>query len=122
MKQIINGFGFLAMTALALSAAGCQTVRQDDASWREGWREAKVLNPGPNDQLSKSAWIDCRKEQLGEAAQRRRYAEVEFHDMSAHRRAVIGVEADSALQIGSRVLVNIRDCNKNVRALLPDNK
>jgi hypothetical protein len=59
--------------------------------------------------------VDCRKSLAPEAVSKLRFAEVQYHDMGTHRRAVVLIKPDSSVRADDSVVFNIKDCTKALK-------
>lgn len=97
--------------ALIVLLQGCASLLNDRARFLEGWRPGRVVQIDVGSAINGRLAKDCRQETADEKAAERRYVVVRYSAApSQYRHRIAPLPAMPGLEIGSRVEVNIENC------------
>ncbi|MDP3857759.1 MAG: hypothetical protein Q8Q73_08375 [Stagnimonas sp.] len=101
----------LGLGSLALIVTACASVVYEGKyPWKEGWREAKVMQVGTSTEIGKPQYSDCRGKLPPEQVASGQFASVLYSNMSRRHRRVLPLQPGDAFRPGEEVYVNVTSC------------
>jgi len=95
----------------AAALAGCANLYEGKYDFREGWREAEVLEVVPLSSISKPNFYTCiRNAPAGEQRADTRYVLLKYRRMSRTARHAQPLQGSQQWAPGEKVYVNVSDC------------
>lgn len=105
----MNAIKLLVIGALALLS--CATVSAEKFAWRDGWREAEVVDVLLGSEMARPHFFKCSRPATAEQLATTRYAIVKYRSMSRVRKRAVPLEPSATFARGDALYVNVTDCS-----------
>jgi len=101
--------------AVLVGVGGCASNVAYEGKYApsEGWRKGTVVQKGPASSITKFSFRDCRGAPA-DVVSGSEYAAVRFLRNGRIHHRIARLSADTQLQVGDKVYVNIEDCDAPV--------
>lgn len=95
----------------AFALAGCTTVYEGKYDFRDGWREAKVIQIERASEIAKPQFSDCRVSASPHYLAADMFIVLSYKHLSRPRKRVVPFGPSDGARVEDLVYVNVTDCD-----------